>query len=641
MSTQPLGSPRGVRLNPSAVERARDFWSARHSAIYLATAWVGGALLLLSRLNQGWIHHDDGSIAHTAQRVLEGELPHRDFADLYTGGLAFFDAAIFWLLGEDLYWLRLPLFILFLLFIPCFFVLARRFVGPAGAFLATLVAITWSVPSYPAPMPSWYVLYFSVFGAYAVVRYLEGGGRRWLLIAGVLGGLSISFKIVGIWYVVAVLLTLAVSRSPGRDRESPQWSRASVAYRAAVGAIAAGSLLLTIAVLKEKLEAPAFVSLLVPIAVLCAVVIVLSLRGAVGVEAGSVGVLVRDAGLFLYGVALPLVALLAPYAASGAIGALVNGVLVSPQTRFDFAYRSMPHLVTLLWAIPIAVYLVGRVWIPQARRRFADIVASALVLAAVGGLWLAEGPRVSYPLVWGPAHALGPFVVAVGALAFLQRDGDRSRRDISFLCVAMAAFMALLQFPFAAPLYYCYIAPLILLAALAASSYAGVARGVLPAVLLVVLVIFGFRFIDRQSFWTLGVVYRPDEHTVLMGSDRASIRVLPVDAWAYARITSLVRRHANGDFIYAGPDAPQVYFLTDKRNPTRSILDFLDTTDSARGIQLVTTLRERRVSLIVLDHEPLQSDPHPPQVISRLRQLYPFGEEVGRFEVRWRDPLSR
>ena len=218
MSTQPLGSSRGVRLNSSTAERLRDIWLMRRSAVYLATAWIGGALLLLGRLNQGWIHHDDGSLAHAAQRVLEGDLPHRDFADLYTGGLAFFDAAIFWALGEDLFWLRLPLFVLFLVFIPCFFVLARRFVGPEGAFLATLAAITWSVPAYPAPMPSW----FSSISASSVSTRSSAISRAWQRLAARRGGLggSVSLKIAGVWYVAAVLLALAVFTRPWRFQAS-------------------------------------------------------------------------------------------------------------------------------------------------------------------------------------------------------------------------------------------------------------------------------------------------------------------------------------------------------------------------------------------------------------------------------------
>jgi hypothetical protein len=639
LSTQPAVGPRGeLRPDSAFAEKVLRLAAARHSIVLLATAWVGGAALLFNRLNQGWMHHDDGSMAHSAQRVLDGEFPHRDFADLYTGGLAFLDAGIFWLLGEDLVWLRLPVFLLFLLYIPCYYVLARRFVSPLGAFGATLFAIAWSVPAYPAPMPTWYVLYFAVFGAYGVMRYFEGGGKGWLLAAGVLGGLSISFKIVGIWYVMAVLLALAFARDKGPNTTTIRLP-APLRYRFVAGGMAIGTLALVVAVLREKLGAAALGGLVIPIAIVCTVLVLLSRRGAIGVGPQSLHALIGDASVFLAGVIAPLAVLVVPYAASGSIDALIDGVLIAPQTRFEFAYRSMPGPATLVWAAPVVAYLVARAFIPEPRRRRADLTAGGTVAGVVVGLWVIDGPIVAYPVVWKTAQALGPFVVALGALALLRRDSSPERgpsRDMVVLVVLMAGLMSLIQFPFSAPLYFCYVAPLVFLAAVAALSHAGLVRGAFPAVLLVVLVLFGFRFIDHQSFWSLGEVYRPDPHTKLLNAGRASVRAIPSEAAGYRRIVRLIRQHARGDFIYAGPDAPQVYFLADKRNPTRSVLDFLDVSDSARGRRLVELLGARRVNVIVINHNPLQSARHPSVVIRRLRHLYPRGERVGYFEVRWR-----
>jgi hypothetical protein len=585
------------------------------------------------------MYHDDGSMALSAQRVLHGELPHRDFAELYTGGLAYLDAGIFWLFGEDVLWLRLPLLALFVVYVACFYALTRRFVGPAGAFLATLFAIAWSVPAYPAPMPSWYLLYFSVFGAYAVVRYLEGGARVWLLGAGLIGGLSLTFKIVGIWYVLAVLLAVAVARRKGRDSEERE-SGPSVGYRAIVTGIALATLVLVVAVLSARIGAPVVANLLIPVVFLCTAVIVVVWRGEVGVGARSSGFLARDAAVFFAGVAVPVGILLVPYVATGSVGAFVDGVLISPQTRFDFAYRSMEGLGRLLWAIPVVAYLICRSLVGETRRRLADVVAGGTLAGIVAGLWFIDGANIAYPLIWKTAQALGPFVIVLGAVAILTSHSasrDRPGRDVTLLIVLIAGLMSLVQFPFSAPVYYCYVAPLILLAGVAAASHAGLARGLFPTLVLGTLVVFGFRFIDHQSFWSLGIVYRPDPNTALVDTRRASVRIIPAEAAAYRRVMRLVREHAAGDVIYAGPDAPEIYFLTDTENPTRAILDFLDTSDSARGRQLVHTLRAQQIRVIVINHHPMQSPRHPRQVIARLRALYPLGAEVDRFEVRWRD----
>ena len=58
----------------------------------LVIVWAISAALLISHIDRGWVPHDEGLIGHTAERVLAGELPHRDFDDVYTGGLAYINA---------------------------------------------------------------------------------------------------------------------------------------------------------------------------------------------------------------------------------------------------------------------------------------------------------------------------------------------------------------------------------------------------------------------------------------------------------------------------------------------------------------------------------------------------------------------
>jgi hypothetical protein len=52
------------------------------SAVYV---WRG--------LDRGWWPEDKGTLAEPAARILEGQLPHRDFVDAYTGGLSYLHAA--------------------------------------------------------------------------------------------------------------------------------------------------------------------------------------------------------------------------------------------------------------------------------------------------------------------------------------------------------------------------------------------------------------------------------------------------------------------------------------------------------------------------------------------------------------------
>src|SRR4051812_41725222 len=93
------------------------------------------ALYALYFLNRGWLPFDDGMLAHAAQRVLAGELPHRDFNDVYTGGLTWLNAGALLIAGDRLPSLRLVLLAWFLVWVLVVQYIATRFVRPWPAAL--------------------------------------------------------------------------------------------------------------------------------------------------------------------------------------------------------------------------------------------------------------------------------------------------------------------------------------------------------------------------------------------------------------------------------------------------------------------------------------------------------------------------
>jgi len=147
------------------------------------------ALYMGRELKRGWVPHDEGAFAQSAQRVLFGEIPHKDFNDVYTGGLTYLNAFAFRTLGINLASMRYVLYVFFLAWVAAFFGVAVRFVSPPLSGCITLLAVAWSVPNYAAPMPSWYNLFFATFGLLAIMRYIETEHRRFLFIAGLCGGL--------------------------------------------------------------------------------------------------------------------------------------------------------------------------------------------------------------------------------------------------------------------------------------------------------------------------------------------------------------------------------------------------------------------------------------------------------------------
>ena len=136
--------------------------------LLLAAVLVFVTLYAAHGLKRGWVPADEGFLGQSAERVLHGELPHRDYSEGYTGGLTYLNAAAFRLFGTNLASMRYMLFLFFVIWVPAFHYAARRFVSAPVAGAVTVLAAAWSIPNYPAALPSWYNLFFATFGLAAV-----------------------------------------------------------------------------------------------------------------------------------------------------------------------------------------------------------------------------------------------------------------------------------------------------------------------------------------------------------------------------------------------------------------------------------------------------------------------------------------
>jgi hypothetical protein len=184
---------------PTAVKSTVD-WS--HIIALLVTLAV--TIAYLSALgSQGWIAHDEGLLAHSAERVLTGEIPHIDFQDPYTGGLSYWHAKVFSVLGTSLSSLRTMLITVATMAVIAWFLIAARFLPPVSASVVTLVCLVWSFPNYFAALPSWYNLMFASWTMWAILKYSDELKPRFLVVAAFAIGLSILCKITGIYVLAA------------------------------------------------------------------------------------------------------------------------------------------------------------------------------------------------------------------------------------------------------------------------------------------------------------------------------------------------------------------------------------------------------------------------------------------------------
>ncbi len=587
-------------------------------------------VLAIPTLDQRWFPWDEGTLGQSAQRVLHGELPHRDFVDAYTGGLAFYDAGVFWLFGTDLLWLRVAMLPLFAAFVVAAFYIAARFVPPVYAGLLTLICVLWSVPNYPAAMPSWYNLFLATVGVASVVRFCDRGERRWLWVAGLAGGVSIAVKVVGVYFVIGVILFLLFRRrlrsAPGADGRRGFDSVLTIAFALATLAFVVG--------IVAGLASPAvFVAFVVPVAaVVGAVVLVELLAGDEPV------VLARAARIdlvhFLAAAAVPLAIFAAPYVVTGSLGDLIGDLATASQKRLEFASFAPLPVHWIVYAMP----LVAAALVPLLRGR-----ARALAVAGIGALALlgATLPTMASAtrLFVNPARELVPVVAIAGsavvALTALHRRRSRGRAEPATVLVFAAVLVSLVQFPFAAPIYFFYAFPLVALAAVALLSELELAREPLVAVVGVAYLIVGLFHLQQSGSTLAQAMIGSHPGLTVLDRHRARIYVSSSDAATYRRVTQLLHAHARSGVTIAGPDSPEIYYLAGLANPTPELFDFLSS-ERARDRGVLDAIARDPINAIVVNQRPPFSHPYDPALLQRLERTFPHHQLVDHFDVRWR-----
>ena len=111
-----------------------------------------------------------------------------------------------------------------------------------------------------------------------------------------------------------------------------------------------------------------------------------------------------------------------------------------------------------------------------------------------------------------------------------------------------------------------------------------------------------------------------------------------------------IRKHVEpGDTILAMPDCPEVYFLTQTRNPTRYFYEFMASSEEYQPARMRELIETQDVKMIIFQEEMRFSQPLPPAYRAILAEGFPNVRQIAlagadpsqpprlRFTVRWRD----
>jgi hypothetical protein len=611
----------------------RHFLALRTNTAFFLIVWLLSAGYLAATLNHTWLSYDDGALGQSAERVLQGEIPHLDFGDPYTGGLAFLDALVFKMFGVKLIWLRLPLFLFFLLWVPAVYRIARDFLKPLPAAGVTLVSVAWSVPNYPAAMPSWFNLIFATFGLLAIVEYIRQPTLHWLVLAGLAGGCSFLFKSVGLYFIAAVLLFF-VYREQSLARSQQGLARHSLAYLAfltlCLSLFVAGLFKLVFNVA----EPADYLHFVFPGFAISALLLARERTPPVVSSLARFGILFRMAAPFLVAAAIPVAVFLLFYWRHNALAVWFHGVFVAPQLRLSNA-RLSP--VSIFFIYPAVLAMLFFMEVASLRNPLRSFLSAFLIFVAFVILLTCRISDLSYVTALESAVSSIPvLLIPAWILLFLKSptSGGTNDGQLLFLLLSAMALCSLIEFPFAQIIYFCYASLFVfLLAAYLIAQFPRPPRAIACAA---VLFYIAFPVIVLRSYW-LGTRGHFDLDSTPLDQPRAgALRVSRADADVYKWLIPFVKNLANGQPIFAGPDAPEVYFLTGLKNPTRLLFDSVENPASYERQIRSVLIQSDAIKVLVLKE---QVDRTTDQMLI-LRSLavpqFPNSKRIGNFVVYWR-----
>lgn len=615
-----------------------------------AVAVLAASLYVAAHLNQGWIAHDEGQLGQSAERVLGGELPHRGFDDMYTGGLSFLNALSFRLFGIESLSMRIMLGLWFVPAIAAFYYIASRAAPPVVAAGVTLLGAMLSLPVYSAPMPSWYNLLLALMGVAAMVRFVETDRTRWLVVAGLCGGASILFKITGVYFVAAGLLLLTYREqllAPQNGADGQTRARGWYAWLTVFGLLAFAALGLPF--LRSGPPAMNAIHFTLPLMALATFLVFHELRRNRGPSPPRFRRMVRMATPFGLGVAAPVIALIIYYASQGATDNLYEGLFVLPRMRLTKGAFPLPGFEGFAKSAPLAALLA---WGLVAKSDRASRGLQSIVLAVLALLLACSGTQLGFAFGFHALRNIMPLMVALALVMLVRADRLNiavEQRQLLFLVVAAAMLGSLVQYPHAYGIYFFYAAPLVVVAALFIVANQPQAPQLALAGILVFYLAFAVIHLngpDPRDNVNWMARRRAVER---MGLERCDLTVKAAEAAVYRELVQHIAEHSSpGNYILAGPDCPQVYYLSQRRNPSPVMYEFFRPAWLGDRADLIAELDRRDVNVFVLNLFPGFSDRMPESLIAELSRRFPSQQSVylessgqsprvERYRVYWRE----
>jgi len=202
----------GVRPEEDEPQKLDKRASALGKATPLLLTLAAGLICYGLFFNRGLGLSVIGYSIAPAERVMQGEVPYRDFLFNYTPGILWVNALLMKLFGATLMTTRIGLFAFKLMTLVMLFYVASRLTSPVKALIPVMLTLAW--PGYQQVFnvyPDQYLMVFALAGLICLLNYDDTGLARWLLLCGLATGSVFLFKYnVGVLLLAAAALSIAM-----------------------------------------------------------------------------------------------------------------------------------------------------------------------------------------------------------------------------------------------------------------------------------------------------------------------------------------------------------------------------------------------------------------------------------------------
>lgn len=542
------------------------------------------ALVLGYFHNRFWWPPDDAVYAHTAERMLNGEVLNRDVEEIHTGYIHFVDVAAFRSFGVKFLSLRYPLILAgFLQALLVFLIFARH--NLVVAILAAVTATSFGVIQYLNTQPSWYCLLFATLIAFCLTSLPVA--HKWrLLLVGLLMGLVFFFRqLTGVFVAMGVLtylLTEQEDNSSGRD---------TLLARGLLGLMLAGAILY----LKSATNIYGWVLIgLWPVVLLVQSMFKVSTsnqRALRMIVKLGIGFLVSALPLLIY------------HLSHGSLHAFFDDTVVRAFNIQELAYLKISTYALIQQVAFITVRRAGS---------FGEVVN--------GIFWL-----------------LLPFsALATGVLCVRALGKHRSSAAVGALPV-LAVFYALVALFQQIPIYYFYVLPLTY-AALFWLALKSFRRLLWPLAILAILssaTVIHYQAAQPLTRLLTGIIRGERVPFVPAANlDRAGLLVDQQSLEIYTAVVQTIKDNSRPDeTIFALPYNPEFYFLSERKNPFRFWNTFVGIRGDAEQQHVMEVLRNRPPRVVIAAPRDRNNTAYSNQIIAYVNANYVKIQSIGDFDV--------